>query len=429
MKTVGIIGGGFAGLSLARKLANHKDINVTLIDRRNHHLFQPLLYQVAMAGLNPSEIAEPFRKILGRKKNIEILMSEVTSVNLKETSIQIENKKRVFDYLAIACGSHHSYFGNNDWEKWAPGLKTLEQATEIRRRILFSLEEAEKEEDPVVQKKWLTFVIVGGGPTGVELAGSISEMTRTTLFKDYKHANLKNTKIHIVEAGERLLKAFPPSLSHKTTRDLETLGVEVHLKTQASHLGAEGLKLNDQWVDTKTILWAAGVKASSLGDCLDVEKLKDGRIIVKSDLSIPNYPNTFVLGDQAAFLSENGDYLPGLAPVALQQGEFLAKNLKKELKGNKRDSFRYFDKGIMATIGRSKAVVKTGSLEFSGFFAWLAWAFIHIAYLVHWKNRFFVLLQWCWSYFRFGKGARLIVNKSWRSYGDKNKEEVEIGSS
>ena len=421
-RKIGIVGGGFAGLSLAQELANNPNFEITLIDRKNHHLFQPLLYQVAMAGLNPSEIAEPFRRLLGRAKNVEIIMAEVSAVDPEKRQVWFADQTKSFDYLALACGSKHFYFGNDEWERWAPGLKSLEQATEIRRRILLAFEMAEKETDPKKQESWLTFVIVGGGPTGVELAGAISEMTKRTLYKDYKHVDLRKTNIHLVEAGDRLLKAFPENLSAQTKKDLEDLGVKVHLGAQAGDLSAQGARLGEQWISCRTILWAAGVQASRLGQKMKVEKLKDGRIKVEKDLSLPNCPNVFVMGDQAAFTDENGDYLPGLAPVAIQEGQYLAKLLKREAQGKQREPFHYFDKGIMATIGRSRAVVKTGPFEFSGFLAWLTWALVHIAYLVQWRNRFFVLMQWCWSYFRFGRGARLIVNKSWRFYGKSSKK-------
>ena len=416
-KKVIVIGGGFGGLSAVKQLVGQKDIDVCLIDRRNHHLFQPLLYQVAMAGLNPSEIAIPFRKLFSHHKNIEILMSEADKVDLNGKRVSFDGSWISFDYLVMACGSKHFYFGKDEWEDVAPGLKTIEQATEIRRRVFLAFELAEKEKDEERQKKFLTFVVVGGGPTGVELSGAIAEMAHHTLFKDYKNVDLKKTRVILVEADARILKAFPEKLSKQAKKDLEKLGVEVVLNQQATELSKRGLKLNGKFLETHTVIWAAGVKPSKLTEEIETDKSKDGRIIVKEDLSIPNYPSVFVIGDQAAFSSSGQEsYLSGLAPVAMQEGHFVGKLIRNEIEGGKRSSFKYIDKGIMATIGRSKAVVSFGAFQFSGFLAWLIWVFVHIAYLISFRNKIFVLLQWAWSYFRFGKGARLIVHKTWKFY-------------
>lgn len=421
-KKVIVIGGGFAGFNAVKTLGNQKNIYVTLIDRRNYHLFQPLLYQVAMAGLNPSEISIPLRSYFSKYKNVNILMAEVNYIDLKNKQIQFDNQWLNYDYLIIACGSKHFYFENNKWEEYAPGLKTIEQATEIRRRVLLSFELAEKEKDEQKRKQYLTFVVVGGGPTGVEMAGAISEMARNTLYKDYKNANLKKTRVVLIEAGPRILSAFPKKLSDKAKNDLEDMGVEVFLNQRASNITKQGIKTGKNFLYAHTIIWAAGVKPSQLTDCIDAAKSEDGRILVNKDLSIPRYSHVFVLGDQAAFhIDKNNEktFLPALAPVAIQQGRFAARLIINELKGKGRSSFQYIDKGIMVTIGRSRAVASSGPIQLTGFFAWLAWAFVHIAYLVRFKNKVFVLLQWIWAYFSFGKGARLIIHKTWKFYSGK----------
>lgn len=415
-KHVVIVGGGFGGVTMAQSLQRAKNLKITLIDRRNFHLFQPLLYQVAMAGLNPSDIAIPLRTLFNKQKNINVVLAEVDELDLQNKKIHFDEKWVEYDYLVLACGAKHSYFGNSSWESVAPGLKNLEQATEIRRRILTAFELAEKEDDLKIREKYLTFVIVGGGPTGVELAGAISEMAQHTLKKDFKNADLSKTKVILVEAGPRILAAFPEELSKKAQQNLKDLDVDVFTNTRASELSATGLRLGDRWVETKTIIWAAGVTASKLTQQLLSPKDKQGRVIVQSDLSLPDSKNVFVVGDQAAFVLANGTTLPGVAPVAIQQGRHVARMIENDQNNLPRQDFKYHDKGMMATIGRSKAVVHTFGISFSGFFAWLAWAFIHILYLMKFKNRFFVFLQWSWSYFTFGRGARLITYKSWKFY-------------
>ena len=433
-KKVVIIGGGFGGLSATKELARRPGFDVFLIDRKNHHLFQPLLYQVAMAGLNPSEIAIPFRRLLSGYKNIHILMAEVDDVDLDNKKIKFDDNWFDFDILILACGSKHFYFGHPEWEPFAPGLKTIEQATEIRRRILLAFELAEKEKDEKEKEQILTFVVVGAGPTGVELAGAIAELARHTLYKDYQNVDLKKTKVFLVEAGQRILSEFPEKLSEKAKIYLESLGVEVYLGQQASKISQNGLFVGDRYVKAQTIIWAAGVKPTQLSERIKSSKTKDGRIIVNKDLSIPGHPSIFVIGDQAAFPMKDKEgketYLPGLAPVALQQGRFVSRLIKREQKKKERGEFKYIDKGIIATIGRSKAVAKAGPFLLTGFIAWLIWAVVHIAYLVRFKNKVFVLLQWLWAYFKFGRGARLIVHKNWRFYSGekipisrKNKQE------
>ena len=416
VKKVIIVGGGFAGLSLIKQLVGQPNIQVTLIDRRNYHLFQPLLYQVAMAGLNPSEISVSFRALFSKYSNFEFLLSEVEDIDLAAKKIKCDDRWLGFDYLAIACGSKHFYFGHDDWEPIAPGLKSIEQATEIRRRVLLAFEFAEKEADPIKRARLLTFVVIGGGPTGVELAGAIAEMCQKTIYNQYKHADLKKARVVLVEAAGSILQAFPPELSAKAQKDLEDLGVEVRLNQSANDLSTQGLLVGTEFLPAQTIIWAAGVKPSQLSEKIPYPKTRDGRIIVNQDLSIPDHSNVFILGDQAAFSQNPDTYLPTLAPVAIQEGRFVGNLIKNELKGKPRPAFRYFDKGIMATIGLSKAVVSSGPFKISGKLAWLAWVFVHILYLVRFRNKFLILIQWAWSYCKFGKTAPLIVHKTWRFY-------------
>lgn len=421
-KNIVIIGGGFGGVSAAQALAANPENKITLIDRRNFHLFQPLLYQVAMAGLNPSDIATPLRSLFRAQKNVQVVMAEVDQLDLDQNRIHFDKEWLSYDYLILACGAKHAYFGHENWEEVAPGLKNLEQAVEIRRRILTAFELAEKQHAIEDREKYLTFVVVGGGPTGVELAGAIAEMAQRTLLKDFKQADLSKTKVMIVEAGPRLLSGFPEKLSQIAEKNLRDLGVEVLTSTRASDLSSEGLKLGDRFITTKTIIWAAGVLPSSLTKQISGDKDKLGRALIQPDLSSRDHKNVFVIGDQAASFDKKGQPLPGIAPVAIQQGKFLKKVLDSDAQGRPRPTFEYFDKGMMATIGRTKAVVSTGSFQFSGLIAWLMWVFIHVVYLMKFRNRFFVLLQWSWSYFTFGRGARLIVHKNWRFYsGEKIK--------
>lgn len=419
-----IIGGGFGGVSAAMSLAKVPELKITLIDRRNHHLFQPLLYQVAMAGLNPSDIATPLRTLFSDFKNIEVVLAEVDHLDLAHKKIHFDQTWVHFDYLILACGAKHAYFGHDEWEECAPGLKNIEQATEIRRRILTAFELAEKEEEEGQRAKLLTFVLVGGGPTGVELAGAIAEMAEKTLKQDYKRADLSKTRVVLVDAGPRLLGTFPEKLSIAAEKYLRKMKVEVHLNTRASNLSSKGLQVGEQYIEAKTIIWAAGVQPSSLTTQIPGEKDKQGCVLVNKDLSVPGFKNVFVIGDQARFYDQANQPLPGIAPVAIQQGRFLKKVFAADLKGQSRPEFRYFDKGIMATIGRTKAVVSAGGLQFSGLSAWLVWVFVHILYLMQFKSRIFVFLQWAWSYFTFGRGARLITYKTWRFYsGEKIKIE------
>ena len=416
-KKVVIVGGGFGGLAAARTLAKIDSLEILLIDRRNFHLFQPLLYQIAMAGLNPADISAPLRTVFCGIKNVKIIMAEVDKIDYQNKQIHFDNRSENYDYLILSCGVAHSYFGKNHWEEFAPGLKSLEQAIEIRKRILTAFELAEKTQDPIELQRCLNFVVVGGGPTGVELAGAIKEMASHTLKGDFRSADLTKTRVILVEAGPRILPSFPDVLSKKATQSLLKLGVEVRTDTRADELSHEGLKIGNEFIPTRTILWAAGVKASKLASQLPGEKDPQGKVFVNTQLSLVDFPEVFVIGDMAAFPSPKGETLPGIAPVAIQQEQFIHKIIRADLAGQKRPDFKYIDKGIMATIGRSKAVAHTFGLNFSGTLAWLAWVFIHIIYLVSFKNQFFVFLQWTWSYFTFGRGARLITYRSWRFYG------------
>ncbi|EDM27458.1 NADH dehydrogenase [Lentisphaera araneosa HTCC2155] len=418
MKKVVIIGGGFAGINAARNLGNKEGFDVTLIDRRNHHLFQPLLYQVAMAGLSPADIAAPIRTILKKYKNIKVVMDYAKKIDPEDKKVICKAGEYDFDLLIMACGARHSYFGHNEWEKYAPGLKTINQATEIRRRVFMAFEKAEKTENDLEMSKHLTFVIVGAGPTGVELAGAIGEMNRYTLGDEFSQLDVSKTRVLLIEAGPRILAAFDEDQSQRAQSDLVKLGVDVRLGQAVTHIDDQCVKLGDETIQTSTVLWAAGVEASRLGKSLPVELDRAGRVPIEEDLSMKQFPYIFVAGDQANFTGKDGRPLPGMAPVAMQQGRYLAKLLVAREKGKDIGGFKYVDKGKMATIGRSSAIAQAGKIKLEGFIAWLAWLFIHILYLSGFKNRFFVFVQWTWSYLSFHRGARLIIGKKWRFYSD-----------
>jgi NADH dehydrogenase len=419
MKRVVIVGGGFAGLNAAKALGRASEVEVTLVDRRNHHLFQALLYQVAMAGLSPAEIAQPIRSILARNRNTRVLQGEVTNVDLAGRKVVTDIGDVPYDYLILCCGARHSYFGHDEWEEFAPGLKTLEQATEIRRRVLTAYEIAERVTDAETRKKYLTFAIVGGGPTGVELAGAIGEMSRFTLARDFRSIDAKLTRVILIEAGPRILPMFDAELASRATRDLESLGVQVWTNSLVTKVDAEGVEIGQERLRAGTVLWAAGVAAEGIGRKLGVPCDRQGRVIVEPDLSVPGHPEVFVAGDLAHFAhqagaQQTGQPLPGLAPVAIQQGRAIAANILRELRGEPRQDFRYFDKGQMATIGRSRAIAQVRRFKLKGFLAWLAWLVVHIYYLTGFRNRLLVVLHWAWSFVTFRRGARLIVNKEWR---------------
>ena len=411
-----VVGGGFAGLAVAKSLGGRRGVAVTLIDRRNHHLFQPLLYQVAMAGLSPAQIAAPIRGLLARHDNVAVLQEEVVGVDLEEREVVTRQRRQPYDSLVLACGSGHSYFGQWQWEDHAPGLKTLAQATEIRRRVLSAFEEAESEEDPQRRRQLLTFVIVGGGPTGVELAGAIGEMSRFTLARDFRRIDPTHTRVVLVEARDTILPMFRRELANRAKRDLEKLGVQVWTSSPVKDVGDWGVQVGEERLAAATVLWAAGVQASPLGLRLTDDLDRQGRVPVEPDLSLRGHPEVFVLGDMARFVPEGeSEPLPGLAPVAMQQGRYVGQTIRGDIAGRERRPFHYVDKGQMATIGRSRAIAQVGRFGFGGFFAWLVWLVIHIYYLTGFHNRLLVVIQWAWSYLGFKRGARLIVRPEWHS--------------
>lgn len=414
-----IVGAGFAGLNCAKRLGAVDGLAVHVIDRRNHHLFQPLLYQVAMAGLSPAEVAVPIRSLLSRYENVHVIQAEATGIDVDAKSVQTSAGPFPYDYLVLATGALHAYFGRDEWEVYAPGLKTIEQATEIRRRVLHAFESAEVETDVERRRSLLSFVVVGGGPTGVELAGALGEMTRYTLARDFKRIDPKVTRIILIEAGPRILPTFDPDLSSRAARDLESLGVQVWTESAVTDVDAGGVWVGKERITAHTILWGAGVRASAIGSAVTPETDRQGRVRVGPDLSLKDDPSVFVAGDLAHFEQE-GEALPGVATVALQQGRHIAQTIRDECAGRPRTAFRYFDKGQMATIGRRRAVLQSGRVKLAGFPAWIAWLLVHIYYLSGFRNRLIVLFQWAWSYFTFARGARLIVEKSWRSYGDED---------
>jgi NADH dehydrogenase len=414
MPHVLIIGGGFAGLNAAKGLGGVAGIEVTLVDRTNHHLFQPLLYQVAMAGLSPADIAAPIRSLLSRYRNIRVLQGDVASIDLDRKTAVTDFGELTFDHLILACGARHSYFGHDEWEEFAPGLKTVEQATEIRRRVLLAYETAERSQSEADRKRLLTFVVVGGGPTGVELAGAIGEMSRFTLAKDFRNIDARQARVILLEAGPRILPMFSERQAVRAARDLDHLGVQVWTSSAVTKIDADGVDIGSERISSATVLWAAGVTASPLGRNTGLEVDRQGRVVVEPDLSVKGHANVFVAGDLACFTHQTGKPLPGTAPVAMQQGRYLAKAIRRELAGKPRQPFHFVDKGQMATIGRSRAIVEIGRLRLAGFAAWVVWLVVHIYYLTGFKNRLLVVLQWAWSYLSFRRGARLIVNKEWR---------------
>jgi len=417
-----IVGGGFAGLAAARGLARERNVEVTLLDRRNHHLFQPLLYQVAMAGLSPAEIAAPIRALLRGAKSVSVRQEEAIGADLERRVLRTRAEGRehehAYDYLILACGAGHAYFGRDEWEEHAPGLKNLAQALEIRRRVLSAYERAELESDAARQRALLTFVVVGGGPTGVELAGALGEMSRFTLARDFRNIDPALARVILIEAGPRILPSFPESLARRAMRDLEALGVQVWTASPVTRIDASGVEVGRERIEAATTLWAAGVQASPLGKALGLPADRHGRLLVGADLALRDHPEVFVLGDQAHVEGPNGAPLPGLAPVAMQQGRFAARTLRDEIRGRPRGKFVYKDRGQMATIGRSRAICDTGRLRFGGFPAWVFWLCVHIYFLVGFKNRLFVVLQWAWSYLSYGRGARLIYGTDWRQDGE-----------
>lgn len=410
MPRVVIVGGGFGGLKAARQLRN-SPVRITLIDRKNHHTFQPLLYQVATAGLSPGEIAAPIRWILRSQKNVEVLLGEVTGFDLQRKTIQMGDDEVPYDYLIVAAGVRHGYFGHDNWEALAPGLKTIEDATEIRRRIFLAFELAEREAARGQNGHALNFVVVGGGPTGVELAGTLAEIARNVLANEFHTIDPKHTRILLLEGGPRILPSYPESLSQSAERQLVKLGVEVRTSTAVTGIEPGIVRTGDTWIPAAVTLWAAGVTASPLGKLLGASTDRAGRVRVQTDLSLPEHREVFVIGDLAALTDEKGTPLPGVAPVAMQQGVAAGKNIARLMQDEATLPFRYHDKGSMATIGRAAAIADFGKVRLSGFLAWLAWLFIHILFLIGFRNRLMVMIQWAWSYITYERGARLITGE------------------
>jgi NADH dehydrogenase len=403
-----IVGGGFGGLSFAKGLAN-APFDITLIDRNNHHLFQPLLYQVATAGLSPADIASPIRGILRGQRNVKIMLAEVSGVDVIRKEVIADGRRVGYDYLMLATGARHAYFGHDDWAAFAPGLKTIDDATYLRRRILLAFERAENETDVDERRRLMTFVVVGGGATGVEMAGAIAELARRALVSDFRSIDPLCASIILVEGAQRLLTPFDPSISAAAQRSLKQLGVEVRLGAAVTNCSCEGVRLGDEFIPTRTIIWAAGVMASPAGRWLGAEIDRAGRVKVRADLSLPGHPDVFVIGDTAAVAGADGVVLPGIAPVAKQQGQYVAHALIARYQGRTVAAFCYRDFGALATIGRSRAVAQFGKLRLSGFPAWMLWSGAHVYFLIGFRNRFVVALNWAWSYITFQRGSRLIT--------------------
>jgi NADH dehydrogenase len=407
-----ILGGGFAGIYAAKALRN-APVRVTVVDRRNHHLFQPMLYQVATAGLNPSDIASPIRSILRRAKNIEVVLAQVDDIDVERHEVRFTDGTVVsYDYLLVATGARHSYFGHDEWEELAPGLKSLEDALEIRRRVLLAFERAEREPDPVRRHAYLTFVVVGGGPTGVEMAGAVAELRRYALRRDFRHIDPAEATVMLLEGGPRLLPSYPESLSDEAKRELRRLGVEVRTQTMVTDIRKGCVSAAGWTIPTQTVIWAAGNVASPILRCLGAPLDYAGRAVVEPDCTIPGHPEVFVLGDAAAFNHQEGGTLPGTSPVAIQMGEYAARAIEGDLAGRPRRAFSYWDKGQLAVIGRGQAVADIWKLHFGGFIAWLIWIFVHVFFLIGFRNRVMVLLQWAWSYLTYSRGARLITEET-----------------
>jgi NADH dehydrogenase len=404
-----ILGGGFAGLHCARGLRS-APVRVTLIDRRNFHLFQPLLYQVATASLSPAEIASPIRQILRRQANLEVWLGDAVDVDPAVRMVVLADGTRVpYDWLVVATGVTHAYFGHPEWSSRAPGLKTIEDATEIRRRFLLAFEAAEREADPDARRRLLTFVIVGAGPTGVELAGAMAEVARRTLPSDFRAIDTKSARILLLEGADRVLPTYHPDSSARALRQLRRLGVEVRTGAFVTRIDEDCIRVGDEVIEAANVFWAAGVAASPLGAKLGAPIDRTGRVIVEPDCSVPGHRNIFVAGDLASFGDRQA--VPGVAPAAMQMGRHVARAIRDDLAGRDRRAFRYFDKGSLATIGRAAAVAEFGALRLSGFAAWLVWVFVHIMYLVGFRNRLIVLVQWAWAWLFHQRGIRLITGQ------------------
>jgi NADH dehydrogenase len=419
-----VIGAGFAGINAAKALAKAA-VDVTVIDRKNHHTFQPLLYQVALAVLSPAEIASPVRTVLRRARNTEVLLGEVSGFDLENRLVRLDGLEPgsparagvaragvvelPYDYLIVAAGATHAYFGHPEWETIAPGLKTLEDAIEIRRRVLLAFENAEREKVAHGMAQPLNFVIIGAGPTGVELAGAIADIARHHLQSEFRAIDPRQSRVILLEGGPRVLPAYPEDLSASAERQLKSMGVEVRTGALVTNLEPDAVWIGNEKIPAPVILWGAGVSASPLGRMLGVPTDRAGRVIVAPDLTVPGHPEVFVCGDLASAKRANGQPVPGVAPAAIQMGKFAARQIKRVIEGKPREQFHYLDKGSLATIGRSRAVADLGKLHFSGYFAWLAWLFVHLLFLIGFRNRFFVLIEWAWAYITYNHGARLIT--------------------
>ena len=418
-KKVVIIGGGFGGISVAKKL-KRTGLDITIVDKRNHHLFQPLLYQVATAALSPGDVAVPIRSIFSSQKNISTTLGEVVSINQDDQSITLKNGRNIeYDYLVIASGAEYNYFGNDDWKDHAPGLKSIDDAISIRERILYSLEIADQLSTDEEKKPYLSYAVIGAGPTGVEMAGAIAEIAKRNMMRDFKNLDPSQTDVYLIEAGSAVLNGYPNSLSKKAQKDLEGMGVKVLLKHPVTDVKKDRVVAGDKIIYTPNIIWAAGVTTSLITDTLHTKQDKIGRVKVEKDLSIAGFPNVFVIGDAAYFEDNSGEPLPALAPVALQQGKYVGDLLKNDIQDRRGHPFTYVDKGSMATIGRAKAVADIKGFKFSGILAWLLWSLIHIFFLIGFRNRLRVFIEWVWHYVTFKRGVRIISERSMRDIAGK----------
>jgi NADH dehydrogenase len=407
-----ILGGGFAGLYAARGL-KRAHVRITLVDRRNHHLFQPMLYQVATAALNPSDIAAPIRSVLRNQPNTEVLLAEARAIDTAERRVDFtDGSSLTYDYIIVATGARHSYFGHNEWEALAPGLKSLEDAVEIRQRVLLAFERAERETNTIRRHAYLTFVIVGGGPTGVEMAGAVAELRRYALRRDFRRIDPGEATVLLLEGGPRLLPSYPESLSDQAKQELRRLGVEVRTETMVTDIRPGSVGAAGWTIPTQTVIWAAGNIASPLLKSLNTPLDNVGRAVVEPDCTIPGHPEVFVLGDAALFNHQEGGPLPGICPVAIQMGEYTANAIQADLAGEPRRAFQYWDKGQLAVIGRGRAVADIWKLHFGGLLAWFIWTFVHIFFLIGFRNRILVMIQWAWSYITYGRGARIITSET-----------------
>ena len=404
-----VIGGGFGGLQAARGL-RRLPVDVTLVDRKNHHVFQPLLYQVATAGLSPAEIAAPIRHILRRQRATRVLLGEVTAVDLAAQKVRLDSLELAYDYLILAAGNTHSYFGHDEWQPHAPGLKTIEEALEIRRRVLLAFEQAEREEDAEARRAWLTFAVIGGGPTGVEMAGALGEIARHTLARQFRRIDPASARIVLIEAGPRVLPAYPEDLSERARLQLEALGVQVWTGSRVSSVSAAGVAIGADHLAARTVVWAAGLQGSPIARSLGTPLDRAGRLRVQPDLTVPGHPRAFVIGDLAS-IEQDGQPVPGVAPAAMQMGDHAAANVARALRGEPLAPFHYRDKGSLATIGRRRGVAMIGRLRLSGLVAWLAWLGIHIFFLIGFRSRLMVLFDWFWAYMTYDRSARLIVGE------------------